>query len=287
MVILNQKRKGARTVLTAADQVLAGVAVPRNGAVLQVSGHLDVMTLARLSKNSIVNFSVRMFFIPMPDFDTQDTYDDIWDRFVPKDDAAAATIDADEAAPDGDEIDEIGKPDLESIMGMRGTKLISVYKRVVEWTYASKPQAFVHDQITPFTDEFFSPAERFTFNVNRKVATSEPGLLLLAVSNPGTGNTTTSQDSSPTIQEWGRMTMMDETLKQMKIAYLGETEAGATVVWTEAQALAVKLLEPQVIEDSTRAGHYVAATLSASASLNFKVQYPEMSLRAEISSSAG
>ncbi len=285
MVILNQKRQNGTQVPAGADLVIAGVAVPRNGAVVQVSGHLDVMPTARLPIDSLTNFSVRMYLIPMPDFDTQDSYDDIWDRFVPKDDAATDTIDVDESAADSDEVDTLGIPDLESIMGIRGTKLTSVYKRGVEWSYASKPMYPTHDQITPFTDEFFWPAERFPININRKVGTPEPALLLLAVSNPVTTNTTSTGHSSPTIQEWGRMTMMDETLKQMKMAYLGETEAGATVIWTEAQALAVKLMEPPVVESGAVAGHYLESTLQASCKLNFKVQYPEMSIRREISSS--
>jgi len=286
LVILNQKRKGLYQVAAAADRVVAGVAVPRGAKVTQVQGHIDIMSSARLAIDSVVNYALRGFMVPVHDFDTQITYDQIWDNLVPKDDSATDTIDADEDAGDTTAIDTPGLPDLETIMGIHGTKLMSTYKKQVEMSYASNPQ-FTHlDVITPFTDTFFWPSNRHSIKLNRGYVAQEPSLFLLAVSNPASTATTTALHSSPTITEWSRMSVLEYTLQQMMINFIGATEAGATTPYVEAQALIVKLMEPSSIEEASVAGHFVDPVLQASVSLNFKVDYPEKRLGGELSSSA-
>lgn len=279
MVILNQIRKGAFQCALGADRVVAGVAVPRGGSVLQVQGHIDVMTPVRIAIDEIVNYTLRSYFIPVPDFDTPDTYGDIWDRFVPKDESGTDTIDVDELAVDTDVTDVMGEPDLESIMGIRGTKLKKVYKNSQEMSYASHPM-FPHLDTT----NFYWPAQRHSIKMNRKVSAEEPGVLLYAVSSPSTTATATGLHSTPPIDEWARMSVLDYTLDQMMMNFIGATEAGATVTYAGAQALLVKLMEPPVIEESAVAGHYLGTILNIGASLNFKVKYPMKTVRGEISS---
>lgn len=286
MVILNQIRKGLFRVAPAGDRVVAGVAVPRGAKVTQVSGHLDIMPNARINIDEVVNFSIRGFMIPVHDFDTQITYDQIWDNLVPKDDAATDTIDADEDSGDTTAIDTPGLPDLETIMGIHGTKLTSVYKKKLEWSYASHPMHSHIDVITPFTQHFYWPAERYRINLNRGYSADEPSLFLIAVSNPASSATATALHSSPTITEWARMSVLEYTLQQMMINFIGATEAGAQTPYVEAQALVVKLMEPTVIEEAAVAGHYVDPNLNVGVALNFKVQYPEMRVKGELTSSA-
>ncbi len=192
MVSLNQKRKGMYQIAAATDRVVAGVAVPRGAKVSQVSGHIDIMTTTRLPIDQVANYSLRGFMIPVHDFDTQITYDQLWDNLVPKDDAATDTVDVDEAAGDSQAIDQPGLPDLDTIMSIHGTKLISTYKKMVEMSYASNPQHSHIDVITPFTDHFYWPAQRHGIRLNRGYFAPEPSLFLLAVSNPATTSTTTT-----------------------------------------------------------------------------------------------
>lgn len=284
MVILNQKRHGLFQVATATDRVVAGVAVPRGAKVTQVQGHIDVMPTARVAIDAAINYSLRGFMVPVHDFDTQITYDQIWDNLVPKDDPATGTISADEDAGDSQAIDEIGFADLETIMGIHGTKLISTYKREMEMSYASHPMFSHNDQITPFTDSFYWPAERHNIKLNRGYFAVEPSLFLLAVSNPGTGGTATATHSSPTITEWSRMSVLEYTLQQMMINFIGAVESGAETPFEEAQALIVKLMEPTAIEEAARGGGFFAPTLNVNAKLNFKVMYPEKRLGGELTS---
>ncbi len=286
MVILNQVRKGLYQIGSSNDRVVAGVAVPRGAKVTQVQGHIDIMPSARLAIDNVMNYSLRGFMIPVHDFDTQITYDQIWDNLVPKDDAATDTIDADEAAGDTTAIDTPGLPDLETIMGIHGTKLVSVYKKKVEMSYASNPQHSHIDVITPFTDHFFWPSQRHSITMNRGYMASEPSLFLIAVSNPASSNTGVTLHSSPTITEWSRMSVLEYTLQQMMINFIGAVEAGAQTPYVEAQALIVKLMEPTTIEEASVAGHFAAPAIQASVALNFKVDYPEKRLGGELSASA-
>lgn len=285
MVILNQIRKGIFQVAASVDRVVAGVAVPRGASVIQVQGFIDVSVADRIKVDAVFDYSLRGFMIPVHDFDTVITYDEIWDRLVPKDDAATDTIDADEAAADVVAIDTPGLPDLETIMGIHGTKLTSVYKKKVNVSFATDAKFAHNDEITPFTDRFYWPARRHSITLNRRYTAMEPSLFLLAVSNPGSGATATALHSSPTITEWARMSVLEYTLQQMMINFIGATEAGATTPYVEAQALIVKLMEPTVIEESTVSGHYVDPKLNANVGLNFKVDYPEKRVGGELSSS--
>lgn len=285
MVILNQKRKGLYQIAGAVDRVVAGVAVPRGARVTQVAGHIDIMPISRLPIDTVLNYSLRGFMVPVHDFDSQITYDQIWDNLVPKDDAATDTIDVDEAAGDATAIDTPGLPDLDTIMGIHGTKLLSVYKKQLEFSYAANPMHAHNDEITPFTDRFYWPAVRHSIKLNRGYTAVEPSLFLLAVSNPASAATATGLHSSPTITEWARMSVLEYTLHQMMINFIGATEAGATTPYIEAQALIVKLMEPTTIEEASVAGHYIERVLQASVALNFKVDYPEKRLDGELTSS--
>lgn len=280
MVILNQKRHGAYEVATGADRVVAGVAVPRGASVLQVSGHIDVQCQIPIITHEFLNYSIRGYLIPVPDFDTPDTYDDLWDRLVPKDDAATDTIDVDEAAADTQAIDQIGLPDLETILGVRGTKITSVFKRQEEVSYASNAKGFHIVSTVPF----YFPGWRVPIKINRKVSAKEPSVLLFALSNPGTGTPVTALHSSPTITEWARMLVLEHTLQEMMLNFLGAVEAGAETPYVEAQALIVKLMEPTAIEEAARAGAFSERALDVNAKLNFKVQYPMKSVKRELTS---
>lgn len=281
MVILNQKRKGLYSVAATVDRVVAGVAVPRGARVTQVSGHIDVMTTTRMIIDEVLDYSLRAFMIPVHDFDTQITYDQIWDNLVPKDDAATDTIDADEAAGDVVAIDTPGLPDLETIMGIHGTKLISVYKRQGQFSYPSHP---MHAHLD--TNAKYWPGERHNIKINRPIFAPEPSLLLFAVSNPASLATRTTLDSSPTITEWARMSVLEYTLQQMMINFIGAVETGAETPWEEAQALIVKLMEPAQIEESAVTGHFLSLALQANVKMNFKVDYPEKRLGGELTTSA-
>ncbi len=279
MVILNQVRKGLYRIATNVDTVVAGVAVPRGASVNQVSGHIDIMTSARIAINDRVNYGLRAFLIPVPDFDTSVTYDVLWDRLVPKDDAATATVDADEAAADTASMDILGEPDLETIMGLHGAKLSKIYKRLVEWSYASKP---MHAHLD--TTHFYLPGERHKININRKIVAREPSILMFGITNGITTNTAVTLPSTPTITEWARMMTLDHTLQEMMLNFIGAVESGAETPYEEAQALVVKLMEPTTIEQASVAGFYLATTLEANVSLNFKVQYPMKRLNRELTS---
>ncbi len=281
MVILNQVRKGLYQVDAAKDRVVAGVAVPRGARVTQVQGHIDIMPSIRMAIDNVANYSLRGFMVPVHDFDTTIAYDNIWDNLVPKDDAATDTVDVDEAAGDITAIDSPGLPDLDTIMGIHGTKLLSVYKKKVEMSYASNPQ-FPHLDTT----NFYWPSNRHVIRLNRGYSAVEPSLFLLAVSNPASTGTVTQLDSSPTITEWARMSVLEYTLQQMMMNFIGAVEAGAETPYVEAQALIVKLMEPSVIEESTVAGHFLDPILQVSVELNFKVDYPEKRLGGELSASA-
>ena len=149
MIRLNQRRKGLYEVTGQSDLVIAGVAIVRGGSVMQVQGHIDVMPIQALTIRQVANFSIKAYVIPVPDFDTAITYDVLWDRFVPKDDAATDSIDIDEAAADTDVEDEPGMVDLESILGLHGTKLTRVFSRKTEFSVAGFPR-HIHKDTTHF-----------------------------------------------------------------------------------------------------------------------------------------
>ncbi len=278
MIRLNQRRKGLFQVTGATDRVIAGVAVVRGGSVLQISGHIDVMPVQRLAIEEVVNFSLKAYMIPVPDFDTSIGYDVLWDRFVPKDDSATDTIDIDEAAADTDPEDEPGSVDLERILGLHGSRLIRVFDRKTEFSVAGFPRHIHLD-----TTHFYWPSIRIPVRINRKISASEPSVVVFGMSSPNMGEHTTTLHVTPTIQEWAKMLFLPDTLTDMLKQAIGAVETGAETPYVEAQALIVKLMAPKMIEEATRATDYLATSLEVGVDLNFKVGYPDNEIRGELS----
>ncbi len=277
MVRFNMKREGLFRVTSDSDKVIAGVPIPPGGAVLQVQGHVDVMTDVCVAIDAEVRYALNAYVIPMTDFDSSVDVNTLWDNIVPKDDAATGDIEANESSADGDPEYEPGSPDLETIVGIHGTPLVPVFRRERAMTYASHPM-FAHLDTT----NFFWPAERIPVSISKKVRVDQPSMLLWGFSSPLLDITTTSSLVTPTLQEWGRMQFMKDALTDMMKNALQLVEAGSETPYEEAQAHIVKLLEKVVIEEAGVAAHLTAVAFNVYSSMNFKVDMPEQGVNLEL-----
>jgi len=275
---LNMNRKGLFLVGGGTDRVVAAVPVPAGGSLLQVGGSVSIMPVAAIPIDAMTAYSLNMYVIPVPDFDTPVTLDVLWDNIVPKDDDATDTLDLDEAGSgDTNPEFEVGSPDLETILGIHGTNITRVFGRKRFLSYGSHPM-FSHINSTPF----FWPAEDVPVRINRKVRVQSPSMVVLGMSAPALDITVTTLQSTPTLAEWGRMSFLKDTLTDMVKNSLGLVEAGAETPYEEAQALIVKLLETNVIEEAGVAAHLLSTAYNVYSKLNFKIDMPEVSVGGEL-----
>ena len=189
--------------------------------------------------------ALEMYLIPVTDPDTTLTFDQAWDRFVPKD-SDLGTLDFDTTTADATPMWEPGEHELADMfdVGFQPEQLWAQHRII---TMAGGAIHIFQNNQTPFATVWQAGALE-TIRVRRRLSIGQPSVLVIGFGVPAFDDTTATLENALTEAEWAQIKYIDHTLERMQMDVLGLTEAGAETPWEESTALIFKHLEPDVYE---------------------------------------
>lgn len=249
-------------VASGSDEVVASMPMPSECVQNNVWGECQLLSESDILISAAMLYGMDGYVLNLPDPDTQDSIDDLWDRLVDKDEAVASgAIDLDTTTEDTTPHYEAGEPSLGAIMDEH------TYNDDNHWfsrrgmmSFASSPTGF--NWVTG-TLSTYNPRDVFKIRSRKSIFTELHSMSLLGLSVPNIVTTGTVPSSPPAgtfIQE----KYLEVILEQAWMHITGIIEAGAETPWEEASAGVQELLEPAVYEDTigafTNAGDLQAFT---------------------------
>lgn len=243
---------GQVEVSAGADEVVADMPIPSECSQNNVWGKCHVIGPDDAFTTDVQLYGADGFLLAVPDPDTLDSVDDLWDRIVDKDDdLTAGAIDLDETAADTDNLYEAGEPSIGAVLDAH------LYKDDNHWfrkrglmSFATSPTGF---QFQTSSLSTFQPRDFFKVRARKRIFTEVFSMSLFGISNPNVVTFATVPNSPSSSAEWLQQKYMEVVLEQAWMTLLGLTEAGAESPWENAASLIQKILEPGVYEDSTGA----------------------------------
>lgn len=230
------------------DEVIGHAILPSDCQLNGVQGQVHCQMAATVPFNRAVMYACDGWVIPVDDPDTVDVIDDIWDRFVEKDNPATS-FDLDTASADTISFDEPGTPNSDRIAGLGELDQSKrFFRRRKLMTFQSIPRGFI--DATPDT---YIPGDVFNVKVRRRMSVDEFSIAMFGFGSPAFTSVTTTHPSSPTETQWLQLKYAEVVLEQAWMDIAGLTEAGAETPWEEATALIVDMLEPVILEDTAGA----------------------------------
>lgn len=247
---------GEVTVTAGTDEVVGSMPIPSECSQNNVWGSLHVLGEDDNFTTDALLYGVDGFVVPVPDPDTPDSVDDIWDRLIDKDDdLTAGALDLDETAADTDNLYEAGEPSIGTILDAH------LYQDDNHWfkkrgmvTFATSPTGFNFATSNLST---YQPRDVVRVRSRKRIYTEFMSMSLLGVSMP-TVITTATVPNTPGHVEWMQEKYIEVILEQAWMTLLGLTEAGAESPWENAASLIQAITEPDVFEDTT--GRFQSAT---------------------------
>lgn len=242
-------------VSSGADEVLGSMPIPSECSQNNVWGNCHALSNDDEFISDALLYGADGFVVPMPDPDTVDSVEDIWDRMIDKDDditaaAGVSVLDLDEDANDADNLYEAGEPSPGAILDAHLYKDDNHwYKRRALVTFASSPTGF--NWVTGGVSTY-NPRDLFKVRSRKRIYTEFMSMSLFGISVP-TVITDATEAQTPTQAQWMQVKYIEVVLEQAWMTLLGLTEAGAESPWEDAAALVQLLTEPDVYEDTTGA----------------------------------
>lgn len=271
MTRIERKTYVMRSITAATDKVIGGVTIPQDGVLHNVSGQIHLVVPTALGIEQAVMYGIGGWLMNGMDPDTTDTYDDIWDRFVPKDEdileaAAGNQLDLDTAVAVTAPAFEPGEPRVEALVGampagrfLRNEKLIS---------FANSKGGFDKTSEDYFPSDALDP-----FAASPNMFTDDWAAAMIAVSAPAQDDVTTSIFSTPTgSAEWMALKYIDDVVESAWKQMVGLTEAGAESPFGDLTRFLENATEPTVVEES--AGSFVATVWRVFARLVWDYEVP-------------
>ncbi len=279
MTTLLKGERYAHTISGAAssDTRITAFDLPADSVLKSVSSVIDLVSVIKaFERETAIMYAAAAYIIPIDDPDSVSSYDNLWDRFVPKY-TDVDTIDLDTGSADATPFWEPGEADFTEIFDM-GDKPLKLFSRRKMLTFANPGTAGLRFQPaeTPFEAQWM-PADSFRFNVNRSIRIRNPSVVMLALSNPALDDTTTTF-AHLIEEEWGQIQFVESTLERALMDQLNLVEAGATIPWENASAVLRKHLAPDVFEGV--GATFLTNTWNMFSMLNFSHTVPgKMSFR--------
>lgn len=241
---------GQVQVANGSDEVFADMPIPSECTQNNVWGKVHIVENEEVTIDNVVLYGVDGFVLAVPDPDTLDSVDDLWDRLVDKDDDLGPnSLDLDETAADTDNLYEAGEPSVGAILDAH------IYKDDNHWfrrrglmSFATSPTGFhwVTSEVSTY-----QPRDFFKIRARKPIYTEYMSMSLLGLSMPNVVTFATVPNSPSSNSEWLRQKYIEVVLEQAWMSLLGVTEAGAETPWEDAASLVQKLVEPGVYEDTT------------------------------------
>lgn len=246
MILLKGSREAHTACPASVDTVVTAFDLPKGSQLQGFRCRTDVIsTSSSLARESAVGFAVRAALIELDDPDTGDSYNDLWDRYIPKA-TSADVIDFDTATADTDEFWDPGQASFEEMFNM-GNLPMTLFSAKRRLNYASPGNSGLRhvDQATPF-DPQWHPGETIMVASRRRIKIRKPTVLLVALSSPSYAVTTNTRVHLTEL-EWGQIQYIKATAER---ALVDQLVIDVDESWAVASAVMRKHLAPSVFEET-------------------------------------
>jgi len=270
-VLLKGERFNHNLTGSSSDTVLTGFDLPAGSVLKHIGARIHVISnLAAVEREQSAMYAIAAYLIELDDPDAVVSYEDLWDRFVPKY-TDVDLIDLDTAGADVTPFWEPGEARFDEIFDM-GDRPLRLFMRRKMVTFADPGSAGFRFQPaeTPFEPQYM-PADIINFKLNRSIRVRKPSCVVVAMSNPALDDTV-SNHPALTESEWGQIQYIESTLERALMDQLGQTEAGAESPWEEASDIIRKHLAPDIQEET--AGAFITLAWNAFVTLQFSHTVP-------------
>ncbi len=252
------KRRMQRVVDAGFDKVIGGFPIPAGGKLNGV--HLKVHIIGDFTENveTMSQYAITGYVFPIHEPMSSQSYDDIWDKQVPKDVAmsgVAGTVELDldeDAAVPAAEV-EVGLLNPSRVFDL-GRAPHRFFKRESELTFSNTPKGD--------TSNSWYVTDFFASQVRKQVRVQVPSVALVGMSMP---DMEIDMSNLPftlnTAQEWANYTYLGDTVKDAMKDVIGTTELGAESPFEDAMKLLEELLEMAPYEET--AGSYLGSAEAA------------------------
>lgn len=254
------------------DRVIAHCPIPSESTQNNVWGEVHVMNNDGFFIESAILYGADGYVLPLPDPDTADSIDDIWDRLVDKDSAVAnAALDIDTTSIVGSPSFEAGELDLNALADMHSFDDDNHwYKRRKILSFANSPTGF--HWVTGGVSTF-SPRDLFKVRSRRSIRSELHAESLFGMTIPALTSTTSTVPNTPADEAaWLSEKYLEIILEQAWMFLVGLVETGAETPWTDAATFVEGLLEPAPFEDDT--GAWLTDTLRVFSTWTFDITVP-------------
>lgn len=261
------RRLSQRLVATDTDEVIAGYPLPSGGRLNGVNLTVHAIGPEQTPFLNAVFYGIAGFVMPANDPDSSETYENLWDRLVPKDkQLAAGGFELDTGSADTQPEFELGDVDYSGVFQMAGLSPIEIFKRRRMLTAASGgPYEAVSS-----SGDMYTPMDKFTTKVNRKVSTAMPSICMFGFSSPDTARTVSVEMDIPEEHEWVLLQYVEVALENAFMHLIGLTEAGSETPYEESSAFLSELLE-LVFEETAGSFRPVSWTVFTQATFDISV----------------
>lgn len=258
--LVNQQR----VILPNTDKVIAALSLPSDCTLNSVRLGVSVEGPAMANINTVAGFAIEGWIIPVEDPDLADSYQDIWDLLVPKDDDADV-VDLDTQAVESTSFWEPGMPELESIFEV-GAAPQKIYAKAT-WLTAAKAGASA--VLIDTTFKWFPTAYEQVGAGSYHVKT--PSVVLFGLGSPALTDTSATEQVAHSENEWSRTKYIGDILNQAMSRVLGLIESGSETPYQEALELVRKLVEPTLLEETANAFNPVGYWVHSEGNFNYTV----------------
>ncbi len=248
MIRMFARRLHNTTVAIGADRIIFGLSLPSGSRINDISLDVRLHQDWGLDMDKMVMYAVEGWILPILDPDSAVNLNTLWDNLVPKD-TDVESIDLDSVAADATPFYEPGEPDWSDMFEV-GLRPERVYHTNRMLTIEEGSVFTAQDNQTPFAP-LWMPGAVEKIRVRQNYSVSQPSVLVFAVANPSLDDTTATELTAASENEWGQLKYIGHVLERAMLHLFGVTEAGAETPWEEATALLKKQLEPDPFEEAS------------------------------------
>lgn len=250
MLRIVRKSFSAMAVATGADRVLALMPIPPRGRFLGMRGSVQAVA-EDVPKHTALYWPVRAYACQMTDTsDLVDSWDDLWDRWVPKDgdvSEAAGTyqLDVDTDNVDQDVFEEPGEASPNELFGLSEPSRL-LWKDEELITIASSPIGYEGAGVDSYVG-----ARIYQPSWSGSIRFPQGGFVALAMAAPEWDDVqTTVPTAMANITDILMYANLPDFLHTARLALIGATESGAETPAVDVLSLIEELVEPTVYEQS-------------------------------------
>lgn len=257
-----------RAVGGSTDAVIGHCDLPSESRLNRVQGQVHCVLATQELVTSVSLYGCDGWIIDLPDPDTADLVDDIWDRLVEKDFDESGGLDLDTSGPETAPFDEPGEFNVNRIAGTeRLDQEKRWFRRRKMISFATSPSGF-----DPAADNYF-PTDAFRVDAKRGWNSDSWAVALLGFGVPLVDDTTTTIPSTPATEaRWLQNKYLEVVLEQAWMDLAGLTETGAETPWEDAVNMVEDVLEPTVVEQNAAA--FESGTFNVWSQMTWDISVP-------------